>query len=623
MDKAAPRQVSKQSATFLRHVAKTFGKEIVFVDGMESDGFYQSGNKIYLSNKSSVHHVRVLGHEMLHAMKRQNRASYDKLLKAVSEIATDAQLTGQFKDYFAMDAKMNQKTDAEIAEWLTDPANREMILEEMMADLSGNRWAESSFWESVFTKIDAKYGSEQAKGIIAKLRLALVNALNKLMSLVKGGQFKVDARVAEHLESIREALATGFADYAKAVKDKQVSESGAGGVKFARGTADQTLPTRWPTGKNVTVSVNDNMITDLATLKLDQKQYEKAVNAVLEEPGMHSADMVSGTVDEKAEHVVKRMVSNLLWLYDQVPEAIRERSKLWYDGARKVAEAWSKTYDITESQAAGALAVLSPQKDWFMNVTMAERVLDIIHTKMDHKFDQRMDAAAFSFLTKDSIKDDPDARKNLNAYQAVKDKTLRQVAAHHNLREMSVWIRAYDEAYHDPKHAIVTPEGGFVEDKTTVKGEPTLRGWGDFTTPGKAASIYLDGSPENINKMLGSEHKVRNFYNNIYAPKDARFTTIDTHAVAADMLRPLAGADKPVAENFGKTGGTNVTGLSGTYALHYEAYRRLLKPEAFSHARCSRSLGKPCVAYSPKATRARRTTSGTSIQSGSRSMTAR
>jgi hypothetical protein len=40
------------------------------------------------------------------------------------------------------------------------------------------------------------------------------------------------------------------------------------------------------------------------------------------------------------------------------------------------------------------------------------------------------------------------------------------------------------------------------------------------------------------------------------------------------MLRALAGADKPVAENFGKTGGTNVTGLSGTYALHYEAYRR-------------------------------------------------
>ena len=263
MDKAAPRQVSKQSATFLRHVAKTFGKEIVFVDGMESDGFYRSGNKIYLSTKSSVHHVRVLGHEMLHAMKRQNRASYDKLLKAVSEIATDAQLTGQFKDYFAMDAKMNQKTDAEIAEWIADPANREMILEEMMADLSGNRWAESSFWESVFTKIDAKYGSEQAKGIIAKLRLALVNALNKLMSLVKGGQFKVDTRVAEHLESIREALATGFADYAKAVKDKQVSEDGVGEVKFS--------------GKQTNIDKLKKLMTDREKSKVGKRNADRIV----------------------------------------------------------------------------------------------------------------------------------------------------------------------------------------------------------------------------------------------------------------------------------------------------------------------------------------------------------
>ena len=145
MDKAGPKEVSKQSATFLRHVAKLFGKEIVFVGGMNEDGFYQSGNKIYLSTKSNINQLRVLGHEMLHALKRQNRASYDKLLEAVGAIATDAQLKAQFKDYFALDAEMNQKTGAEIDAWLAEPKNREMILEEMMADLSGNRWAESSF----------------------------------------------------------------------------------------------------------------------------------------------------------------------------------------------------------------------------------------------------------------------------------------------------------------------------------------------------------------------------------------------------------------------------------------------------------------------------------------------
>ena len=564
MDKAAPRQVSKQSATFLRHVAKTFGKEIVFVDGMESDGFYRSGNKIYLSTKSSVHHVRVLGHEMLHAMKRQNRASYDKLLKAVSEIATDAQLTGQFKDYFAMDAKMNQKTDAEIAEWIADPANREMILEEMMADLSGNRWAESSFWESVFTKIDAKYGSEQAKGIIAKLRLALVNALNKLMSLVKGGQFKVDARVAEHLESIREALATGFADYAKAVKDKQVSEDGPSRVKFSR------LPSRWPTSKKATPSVDDNMLADLATLRETPDLLEKSLNAITEEPGMKTR---AKTIESRLESVIKKMVDNLLWLHDQVPENIRQRSKLWYDGANVIATNWAKKYDKSVSQTSGILAVLSPQKDWFMNVTMGERILDVLSSKMDHKFDSKMKASAFQFLLKDQQKPE-EKRANTAAFNRVKNMTLKEAISTNNMLDIGVWLRSYDEAHHAAQHAVIHPEGDFGGNAKTVGGTDTLRAWGGFDALGKAASIFMDGSAENINAKLGGEHKVRNFYNNIFNPKDKNFTTIDTHAVAADMLRPLAGVDKPVSDNFGQSGGSAITGVSGTYPIHFEAYKR-------------------------------------------------
>ena len=572
-DAAPAGHVSRQTAEFSRHVAKLFGKRVVFVEGMPADGFYNHGNTIYLSTTGSVHHLRLLGHEMLHALRSQSKETYAKLLEAVREVVTDAQLKSQFSDYFSQDKDKKDWTDDQITEWLADDKNRDFLTEEWMADLSGNRWTESAFWEDVFTQVEGKYGSEQAKGIIAKLRLALITALNKLKTLVRGSAFAVDGRVGEQLDQIRAALATGFADYAKAVKDGQV-EQGAGATKFARGTADQTLPTRWPTSKALKPSVNDDMITDLATLKQDPKQYAKAVAAVLEEPGMQSADIVAGDIDAQTEHVIGRMQSNLLWLYDQVPEAIRNRSKLWYDGAREIADRWAKAYDITQSQAAGVLAVLSPQKDWFMNVTMAERVLDILRDKMSHRWDDRMDSAAFSFLTKEAGREDPDGAKNMKAYAAVKGKTLAEVTKHHDLRQMGIWIRAYDEAYHDAKHAIVTPEGSFVEDKTTVKGEPTLRAWGDFTTGGKAASIYLDGSPENINKQLGGEHKVRNFYNNIYAPKDPRFTTIDTHAVAADMLRPLAGADKPVSENFGKTGGTNLTGLSGTYALHYEAYRR-------------------------------------------------
>lgn len=574
-------RMGKIKARGIKVLMGLFGRKVVFFEtnNSKAEGVYTgTGRTIYVNVDSGTDALAVVNHEFGHTLETEHAEDYEKAVQAAEAlIRADAGRAAKYGKYARdswLDANGKLK-DEHVGD----------LARELISDITGNESRTGEFWKDVFDEV-TRQNPEQARGIIGRIRDAVVKFINKLIAATpkKGFDLEGQGFTRDDLKQIRDQVVKMAAkSMVKAERIRmgleQDSMVGDGVTRFASNRPDfknQTLPTRWPTSKKLdpAPSVDDPMITDFDTLKQDQAQYAKAVKAIIEEPGMHSPDIVNGTLDDQAEHVIERMRSNLLWLYDQVPQAIRERSKLWYDGARKIAEAWATNYDITESQAAGALAVLSPQKDWFMNVTMAERVLDIVHTKLDHTFDDRMDAAAFGFLTKDSVKEDPDAQKNLKAYEAVRGKTLREVAKHHDLRQMSVWIRAYDEAYHDAKHAIVTPEGGFVEDKTTKKGEPTLRAWGDFNTPGKAASIYFDGRPENINKMLGGEHKVRNFYNNIYAPQDPRFTTIDTHAVAADMLRPLAGADKPVADNFGKTGGTNITGLSGTYALHYEAYRR-------------------------------------------------
>jgi hypothetical protein len=85
--------------------------------------------------------------------------------------------------------------------------------------------------------------------------------------------------------------------------------------------------------------------------------------------------------------------------------------------------------------------------------------------------------------------------------------------------------------------------------------------------------------------MLGGQHKVRNFYMNIYDPHSkAGHTTIDTHAVAAGLLRPLSGNTREVSHNFGsnfpgEVGPKNsaFTGKQGTYGLYHEGYQRAAK----------------------------------------------
>jgi len=70
---------------------------------------------------------------------------------------------------------------------------------------------------------------------------------------------------------------------------------------------------------------------------------------------------------------------------------------------------------------------------------------------------------------------------------------------------------------------------------------------------------------------------VRNFYNNILVPNSPNgHVTIDTHAVAAALLRPLSGSSREVLHNFGGDGAASnsAQGSSGTYGLYVEAYRR-------------------------------------------------
>lgn len=341
----------------------------------------------------------------------------------------------------------------------------------------------------------------------------------------------------------------------------------------------QTLPARWPTAVEASPRITDELLSDFPALARTPRLLEQAVAAVGEEPGLRPP---AGSAEERAGHIIQYMKDNLLWLYDQVPQEIRQRSKLWYDGASKIASRWAQKYDITKGQAAGILAVLSPQKDWFMNTTMAERVLDVLVAKKEHRFDKAMDAAAFKFLAPEFGKEGGEERANIEAYEFARDKTLQEVLDSGNRIAAGVWLRAYDEAYNASAYSVVTPEGEFSSEMRTGEGELGRRAWGAFRDIGKAASIFLDGSAENINASLGKQHKVRNFYNNIFAPGDPRYATMDTHAVGAAHLRPLGSTAKAVEDNFGGTGASAETGVGGSYPLYFEANKQAAEARGIS-----------------------------------------
>ena len=71
----------------------------------------------------------------------------------------------------------------------------------------------------------------------------------------------------------------------------------------------------------------------------------------------------------------------------------------WYDGANRIAHGLAKKYGVTPKQVAGVMAVLSPQKDWFLNLAQAEQVLETWTNYQNFK----MEGTAFDDLLEATI----------------------------------------------------------------------------------------------------------------------------------------------------------------------------------------------------------------------------
>lgn len=377
-----------------------------------------------------------------------------------------------------------------------------------------------------------------------------------------GGYIKGTKKVIAGAKAAGEALAPAAAD---------VIETGlrkAGMIQDIVPPGPNVVSTRLPTAKKATEDPLQSKLTiDYAASKSDPEAFAHNMGLIKQYPNFASK---ARTPEKQAEDFISQVKDNLLYLYDQVPDATRQRSKLWYDGARNITDRFSGEYGVPDQAVSGVLAVLSPQKDWFMNVSLGQRVIDIARNQAGRRWDSSMDDTASRIWADPKYKPVLDLVRN-KSYSELKTPG-----------ERALWLRTFDQAFNPREHQIVSPEGDFIGTRLTQSGKPYATGWGSLNEIGKAVAILENPSLANISTMLGQQHKVRNFYNNIYAPGDpAGHVTIDTHAVAAGLLRPLSGNSREVLHNFGsgvlgETGPKNssVTGVQGTYGLFAEAYRR-------------------------------------------------
>ena len=331
--------------------------------------------------------------------------------------------------------------------------------------------------------------------------------------------------------------------------------------KIYRGS-DDILSTRIPFAKGETEDPLANYLS-AGVEAMPDALLEKNLKQMEGWPSIKPARK-NATLENRKEHIIEQLVDNLLWLHDQMDPELREQARLWYDGARRMAEQFSREHGVEPRQTAGIMAVLSPQKDWFQNMTQAERVLDIYRDRQDMVPDDAMLEMAERIYPADKLSG--------QRWAEISDKSLGELETPY---DKALFIRAYDEVHNPKNYRVILPDGRVGDEVLTAKGVPARHGWGSMDEIAKAVSIIEDGSPENISSKIGGMHKVRNFYNNIVAPASPEGqVTIDTHAINAALMQPMGGNAPEVMHGLGSGPTHAASGSRGSYPIFAEAYRR-------------------------------------------------
>jgi GNAT superfamily N-acetyltransferase len=309
--------------------------------------------------------------------------------------------------------------------------------------------------------------------------------------------------------------------------------------------------------------------------------------------------------DELYDIYTQQTLDNLRWMMETYPDEFSEVSTLWYDGANKIANEMATRFGVTPEQAAGILASLSPQKDWYQNVRLAELLLEAfednpVMTREMIVYQKKKTAEVIKEKKKDLKK--ARAKKGTSRAKAVvekfnKDKArllndievaealLDAITALEGTRMMDAdpsmvgyFVRLHAETTKPISYQVISPDGEMVGPAKKDDGSTAKWAWGSYNEIGKGVSVMLNGSQENITASLGQQHKVRNFYNNIIDPMSAEGdVTMDTHAIAVSLLKPLSTKSDEVNHNFGGKGASSsgAKGIKGTYYANQEAYQML------------------------------------------------
>lgn len=234
------RDLFKRRVVFFRYTKPVASED-------QAQGFILPGDPstIYVNADATQSHLAIIGHELLHALRRSNSAVYQTLLSRIKPLMRNS-------------AKYKAWLDAAIQEETGDPkagASQDLADEELIADFLGDRMNEPQFWRDVLKGLD--------RPMVMKIRDAVMLALDVVRAKLGFGKpgFGSEQYLTD-INAARKALAEATAEWVKSEAAKPAPSEKAKAVRQAVETLKSRGAARPAERKEEFVPQRDMTATD-------------------------------------------------------------------------------------------------------------------------------------------------------------------------------------------------------------------------------------------------------------------------------------------------------------------------------------------------------------------------
>jgi hypothetical protein len=360
--------------------------------------------------------------------------------------------------------------------------------------------------------------------------------------------------------------------------------------------------------------VNNYQRADMDQVRKDPTFFEALTNTFRNEdifPYMRRSDF-NGNTEHDARAVIDRIKSNLHALWNDISQDERLLWRGWYEGAHNLITDRMKQYPGVDRASMTAMyAVQSAGTMWDVNVHLGDRVLDTVFHHASDKWDKGMADAAQTQLenaVKGLEKKGEKAKQNVKEVRKLFNEVKKagSFTAQKDDRHRAAWVKLWNDAHDNTPVREVGIDGKMgapIKNKGVDENGDPAELSGAFGTLNRIENalraLHSKGDLNEISSLLGRQHKVRSFYNNILDPNSANDdVTVDTHAGGAAWLDPLGSHSTVIDQMLGgspRSGEpaspkSDKLGIRATYPFYADAYREVAKEVGLDRPRELQSI---------------------------------